>query len=317
MPPPAKAVADLGSVAQNGVGWRARVQLKRRNVDGPTRATHAEAQADLDRARQCASRSELKHVLGRVKVMKVRGASQTAFQKVRMKIRGAAQPAAKAKAKVKQCSKPRCRNNAASPRAKFCIGCFKDNARCTGARTGGNSSAKGVIGNSGGGNSSAKGVIGNGGNSSAKGVVGNKDNRSPKGVIGSSGNRGARKKKIAALVIFYIELAAEARIKKPALNAEAGTIDDTQLDLDKRLTEAEKHAIDIVDVGGTLDEEEKSVEVGVCARCGANAVEVANAGDEGKVCRRCWRNLRAQQLMEQQGPAVVAIMSPESQEEEQ
>ena len=33
--------------------------------------------------------------------MKVRGASQTAVQKVRMKIRGAAQPAAKAKAKVK------------------------------------------------------------------------------------------------------------------------------------------------------------------------------------------------------------------------
>ena len=149
MPPPAKAVADLGSVAQNGAGWRARVQLKRRNVDGPTRATHAEAQADLDRARQCASRSELKHVLGRVKVMKVRGASQTAFQKVRMKIRGAAQPAAKAKAKVKQCSKPRCRNNAASPRAKFCIGCFKDNARCTGARTGGNSGAKGVVENKG------------------------------------------------------------------------------------------------------------------------------------------------------------------------
>ena len=81
--------------------------------------------------------------------MKVRGASQTAFQKVRMKIRGAAQPAAKAKAKVKKCSKPRCRNNAASLRAKFCIGCFKANARCTGAKTGGNSGAKGVIGNSG------------------------------------------------------------------------------------------------------------------------------------------------------------------------
>ena len=100
--------------------------------------------------------------------MKVRGASQPAFQKVRMKIRGAAQPAAKAKAKVKQCSKPRCRNNAASLRVKFCIVCFKDNARCTGARSTG---AKGVIGNSG--NSSAKGVIGNsgGGNSSAKGVL--------------------------------------------------------------------------------------------------------------------------------------------------
>ena len=111
--------------------------------------------------------------------MKVRGASQPAFQKVRLKIRGAAQPAAKAKAKVKKCSKPRCRNNAASPRAKFCIGCFKDNARCSGARTGGNSSAKGVIGNSGGGNSSAKGVIGNSGNSSAKGLMGNSGNTSP------------------------------------------------------------------------------------------------------------------------------------------
>ena len=209
------------------------MQLKRRNVDGPTRATHAEAQADLDRARQCASRSELKHVLGRVKVMKVRGASQTAFQKVRMKIRGAAQPAAKAKAKVKQCSKPRCRNNAASPRAKYCIGCFRDNARCTGARTGGNSSAKGVIGNRGG-----KGVMGNSGNRSAKGLMGNRGNTSSR-----------QKKKITALVIIHIELAAEARIKK--------------------------------------------------------------------VCRRCWRNLWAQQLMQQQGPTVVAIMSPECQEEEQ
>ena len=88
--------------------------------------------------------------------MKVRGASQTAFQKVRMKIRGAAHPAVKAKAKVKKCSKPRCRNNAASLRAKFCIGCFKANARCTGARTGGNSGAKGVIGNSGNTNSGQK-----------------------------------------------------------------------------------------------------------------------------------------------------------------
>ena len=111
--------------------------------------------------------------------MKVRGASQPAFQKVRLKIRGAAQPAAKAKAKVKKCSKPRCRNNAASPRAKFCIGCFKDNARCTGARSTGNSGAKGVIGNSGGGNSGGKGVIGNSGNSSAKGLMGNSGNTSP------------------------------------------------------------------------------------------------------------------------------------------
>ena len=127
--------------------------------------------------------------------MKGCGASQPAFQKVRRKIRGAAQLAAKAKAKVKKCSKPRCRNNAASPRAKFCIGCFKENARRTGARStgGGNSGAKGVIGNSGGkgviGNSGGKGVIGNSG---GKGVIGNRGNRSAKGVIGNSGNSSAK-----------------------------------------------------------------------------------------------------------------------------
>ena len=55
-------------------------------------------------------------------------------------------------------------------------------------------------------------------------------------------------------VISHIELAAEARVKKPALNADAGTVDDTQLDSDKEASE--KHAVDLVDVGGTLDEEE-------------------------------------------------------------
>ena len=60
-------------------------------------------------------------------------------------------------------------------------------------------------------------------------------------------------------VISHIELAAEARVKKPALNVDAGTIDDTQLDLDKMQEEAEKHAINLVDVGGTLDEEEEDL----------------------------------------------------------
>ena len=55
-------------------------------------------------------------------------------------------------------------------------------------------------------------------------------------------------------VISHIELAAEARVKKLALNADAGTVDDTQLDSDKEASE--KHAVDLVDVGGTLDEEE-------------------------------------------------------------
>ena len=61
-----------------------------------------------------------------------------AVQKVAMKIRGAADPAAKAKAKVKRCSNPRCRHKPASPRAKFCMGCFKNNARITGGRSAGN-----------------------------------------------------------------------------------------------------------------------------------------------------------------------------------
>ena len=60
-------------------------------------------------------------------------------------------------------------------------------------------------------------------------------------------------------VISHMELAAEARIKKPNYNADAGTIDDVELDLDKMQTEAEKHAIDFVDVGGTLDEEEEDL----------------------------------------------------------
>ena len=56
-------------------------------------------------------------------------------------------------------------------------------------------------------------------------------------------------------VISHIELAAEARVKKPTLTADAGTVDDTQLDSDNEASE--KRAIDLVDVGGTWDEEEE------------------------------------------------------------
>ena len=63
MPRSASAVADLGSVAQHGGGWRARVKLNRLNVEGPTRATHTEAQADLHHARQSASREEMQQML--------------------------------------------------------------------------------------------------------------------------------------------------------------------------------------------------------------------------------------------------------------
>jgi len=72
-----------------------------------------------------------------------------------------------AKKAKRKCSRPGCRNDAASPRAKFCTACFKKNASFASSqrkacRGGGNSSGKGVHGNSG--NSSGKGVHGNSGN---------------------------------------------------------------------------------------------------------------------------------------------------------
>ena len=60
----------------------------------------------------------------------------------------------KAKASNK-CSRPRCRNDAASPRAKFCTECFKTNASCASSKRkvfGGNTTTargKGVLGNKG------------------------------------------------------------------------------------------------------------------------------------------------------------------------
>ena len=53
VPPPVSTIANLGSVAQHGNHWRAKVNWGRRAFEGPNRATHAEAQADLDRAGQC------------------------------------------------------------------------------------------------------------------------------------------------------------------------------------------------------------------------------------------------------------------------
>ena len=63
MAPPHKSVAELGTVGEHGNGWRARVTLDRQNRYGPQRATCAEAQADLDAARQCTSREEMSKFL--------------------------------------------------------------------------------------------------------------------------------------------------------------------------------------------------------------------------------------------------------------
>ena len=59
MAPKGRKLTEAGSVAPNGNGARARLQVAGRKVDGPQRGTRVEAQADLDRARQCASREEM------------------------------------------------------------------------------------------------------------------------------------------------------------------------------------------------------------------------------------------------------------------
>ncbi len=63
MAPKSKAISQLGGPAENGNGWRARVNIDGINADGPQRGTRAEAQDDLDRARQCASRNEMQKYL--------------------------------------------------------------------------------------------------------------------------------------------------------------------------------------------------------------------------------------------------------------
>jgi len=61
--PQRKAVSESGSVALNGNAALARLQVAGRKVNGPQRGTRAEAQADLDQARQCASREEMATLL--------------------------------------------------------------------------------------------------------------------------------------------------------------------------------------------------------------------------------------------------------------
>ena len=78
-----------------------------------------------------------------------------------------------------KCCKPRCANEAVSLRARFCVGCFKANAKSASLKRrvyGGNGSAKRNLGNRG--NGSAKRQLGNRGNSNAKGSIGNRGNTS-------------------------------------------------------------------------------------------------------------------------------------------
>ena len=63
MPPTEKAVSESGSVVLHGNGALARLLIAGRKVNGPQRGTRAEAQADLDQGRQCASREEMASLL--------------------------------------------------------------------------------------------------------------------------------------------------------------------------------------------------------------------------------------------------------------
>ena len=67
MAPKLKAVSELGTVAENGNGWRAWVKLGcDRVVFGPThygRAGRREAEADLAQARQASTREEMQSCL--------------------------------------------------------------------------------------------------------------------------------------------------------------------------------------------------------------------------------------------------------------
>ena len=116
-----------------------------------------------------------------------------------------AMKAMKKSAQVKKCQNFRkCRRNAKSSRAKFCLSCFQENAAIkapsgSGLSQGspvnaGNSHGKGNPSNAG--NSQGKGNLGNAGNSQGEGNLGNAGNSQGKGNLGNTGNTilGRRKK---------------------------------------------------------------------------------------------------------------------------
>ena len=90
----------------------------------------------------------------------------------------------KAKASNK-CSKPRCRNDAASRRAKFCTECFRTSASCANSKRkvfGGNTTT-----------ARGKGVLGNKGNTRGKGALGNKGNMTTGQKKRQAGKKGGKR----------------------------------------------------------------------------------------------------------------------------
>ena len=56
MPPKQKPVSELGGIEPSGNSFRARVKLGFKRIDGPSRSSKEEAEADLAIARGAASR---------------------------------------------------------------------------------------------------------------------------------------------------------------------------------------------------------------------------------------------------------------------
>ena len=101
------------------------------------------------------------------------------------------------------CSRPGCGNDAASPRAKLCMACFKAIASLANAQRKARRGGGGVPGNRG--NSGGKGAPGNRG---GEGVPGNRGNNGGQGELGNRGNATAGRKK---------ELAGQRSTKVSAL----------------------------------------------------------------------------------------------------
>eukprot|EP00973_Karenia_brevis_P055184 7673353-Karenia_brevis.AAC.1 len=55
---PRKVLAEIGSVQQNGAGWRAVVRIGKLHY-GPIRALESTARTDLEFARQAATRDDM------------------------------------------------------------------------------------------------------------------------------------------------------------------------------------------------------------------------------------------------------------------
>ena len=56
-------MSKFGTVVPHGNGWRARIEVDGTKINGPQRQTRPQAQADLDRARQCPSRTDMEKYL--------------------------------------------------------------------------------------------------------------------------------------------------------------------------------------------------------------------------------------------------------------